>query len=255
MGIRGTLLIGLFVLAAGCGVNSQFVYKTGAPAAGGAKLPVKVAVLPFKDGTEDFTKRGSIFDPESLTYNLAKSGISGTITALTPDLWAKAFADEMAASGAFRSVRFIYSPSELLDEEFCIEGTVEKAYAAGAWTNPSEFALGLRGLRRTDNRLIWEKVVSREWKTPKTVYDGCGMGIQCMVDRSHAETNRVMQGMFAEAGADFAAAIGALSGGGTGGGGHRAVPAAAGGSAKPEASGPAAPDSVERTIKSILEGK
>ncbi|MBI5575584.1 MAG: hypothetical protein HY896_04395 [Deltaproteobacteria bacterium] len=253
--MRKTVLIGMLVLAAGCGVNSQFIYKAGAPAAEGVKHQVKVAVLPFKDGTEDFTKRGSVFDPKSLMYNLAKSGISGSITALTPELWAKSLADEMAASGAFRSVRFIYSPSELADEEFFIEGTVEKAYASGAWTTPNEFALALRALRKADKRLIWEKTVTRVWKNQPSLYDGCGIGIQCMVDRSHAYTNQVMQGMFAEAVADFAASVGALSRVGIEGGGQRGVPAAAGESTRPETSRPAARDSVEQTIRSILEGK
>lgn len=80
-------------MMAGCGVNSTFVYKPGAPAADRLMLPVKIAVLPFVDGTEDFTRRGSVFDGDSLAYNLAKAGWGGVITALTPELWAKAFAE------------------------------------------------------------------------------------------------------------------------------------------------------------------
>lgn len=138
------------VLLTGCVSNKNlageasgmtFVYQPNVPVVGGPKFPVKVAVLPFKDGTEDFTKRGSIFASETLFYNLAKSGISGMIPALTPDLWAKAFADEMAASGAFRAVRFVYTPSELVDEDLFIEGAVLKATATGGWVNPNEFVL------------------------------------------------------------------------------------------------------------------
>ncbi|HQT98653.1 MAG TPA: hypothetical protein PK416_12400, partial [Thermodesulfobacteriota bacterium] len=180
------------VLMAGCSLNSTFAYKPSAPSAGGAKLPVKIAVLPFKDGTEDFTKRGSTWAPESLTYNLAKAGIVGQITALTPELWAKAFADDMAASGAFRAVRFIYSPTEMVDEEFYIEGTLEKAYVAVALDEPNEFALGLRALRRADNRLVWEKEVTRAWNIQRTLYDGCGrVQNQCIVDLHHADISRV----------------------------------------------------------------
>ena len=73
----------VLLLMAGCGINSTFVYKPGAPAASGPKLPVKVAVLPFKDGTEDFTKRGGLFAKEGYTYNLAKSDIGDLITALS----------------------------------------------------------------------------------------------------------------------------------------------------------------------------
>ena len=211
---HAVLLLAILALMPGCGVNSTFVYKPSAPAAGGAKLPVKIAVLPFKDGTEDFTKRGGVLAPETLYYNLAKAGIGGQITALTPDLWAKAFADDMTASGAFRAVRFIYSPSELADEEFTIEGTVEKATISGAWVNPSEFAIGLRALRRADKKPVWEKEVSRAWKlNPATLYKGCGsLAIQCMVDRHHADANRVMREMFAEARADLVRTLASVSG-------------------------------------------
>jgi len=243
----------VLVLMAGCSVNSTFVYKPNAPAAGGQKLPVKVAVLPFKDGTEDFTKRGSEWNPDTLMFNLAKAGISGQITALTPDLWAKAFADDMAASGAFRAVRFVYSPSELVDEEFIIEGTVEMAYAAVTSVNPNEFAFGVRVLRKADNRLVREKKVTRAWNIQRTLYDGCGrVQNQCRADRHHADTNRVMREMFAEARADIVAT---LSENRAGEGGL--PPAASPGEAPQDkgTSSPPAPDSVEETIEKILKAK
>jgi len=199
------------LLVAGCSVNSTFVYKPGGPAVGGPKLPVKVAVLPFKDGTEDFTDRGSIFSGGS--YNLAKAGIAATMTPLTPELWAKSFAEELAASGSFRSARFLYSPSELTDEDFFVEGTLTKAYIGKLWDDGNEFAISLRALTRSDKRLVWEKQVTRAWKNTLALYKGCGgMAIQCMVDRHHADTNRVMQGMFAEARADLVATLASLSG-------------------------------------------
>jgi|GEM_PF-1456855 len=201
------------VVVTGCAGNTTFVYKTAAPTAGGPKLPVKVAVLTFKDGTEDFTRRGSVFAPESLLFNLAKAGIGGQTTALTPDLWAKAFADDMTASGSFQAVRFAYSLSELTDEEFYIEGTVVKASISGAWGIPSEFALGLRALRKADNRLIWQKEVSKVWANTPALYEGCGaMSVQCMVDRGHADMNRVMQGLFAESRADLVRTLASHSG-------------------------------------------
>jgi len=248
------------VLLAGCVSNrnldgkasdTTFVYKPNAPAEGGQKLPVKVAVLPFNDGTEDFTKRGSIWVAESLTYNLAKSGISGSITALTPDLWAKAFADDMTTSGAFRAARFIYSPSELVDEDFYIEGTVKKAYVAGSWTRPSEYVLGLHAVRRADNKPAWEKEVTRELFSRKSDFDGCGTSMQCMADRSHAAMNLVMQGMFAEARTDFMAALGSPPGNRSG---EDGLPPA-GEAWKDKATSPPAPESVEETIDKILKAK
>ncbi|MDD5763339.1 MAG: hypothetical protein PHP88_12655 [bacterium] len=233
-----------FLLMAGCSVNSTFVYKPGAPVVGGSKLPMKIAVLPFKDGTEDFTKRGSVFNPENLVYNIAKTGFGGQMTALTPEVWAKAFADDMAASGAFRAVRFMYSPTEMVDEEIYIEGTLEKAYAAAATTSPSEFALRLRALRRADNRLAWEKEVTRVWKTTGSIYGGCGIG-QCAIDRYHAALNEVIQGIFAEARADLVATLAGLSG------------SRAGEGSLPPAASPSAPasESPEQTIDRILKEK
>lgn len=243
----------VFISMAGCGVNSTFVYKPGPPEAGGAKLPVKIAVLPFKDGTEDFTQRGSEWNPDTLMFNLAKGGIGGTTTALTPDLWAKALADEMAASGAFRTVRFFYSQSEPVDEEFTIEGTVEKAYVVVTLLNPNEFALGLRALRRPDNKLVWEKEVTRAWKIQPTLYDGCGrVQNQCRADRLHAEMNRVMREMFAEARADLVRTLAALSGRGAG---EDGLPPATREATKPEPSKPPAPESTEETIERILKAK
>ncbi|MDD2900486.1 MAG: hypothetical protein PHI31_17470 [Desulfuromonadaceae bacterium] len=197
------LLLGVLVMA-GCATNSAFIYKPAVPVTEGLKLPISLAVLPFMDGTEDFTKRGSIFNPESLYYNLAKANIGGQVTSLTPDLWAKAFADDMASSGDFRSVRFVYGQSELSDEDFYIEGTLKKATVTASWALPNEFALSLQALQRADKRLIWEKDVMYSGKNTPAMYDGCGAtSIQCMQDRNHADVNRVMRGLFAEARADL----------------------------------------------------
>jgi hypothetical protein len=243
-------LVAVLLLAsfAGCASNTTFVYKPSAPAAGVRQLPLKLAVLPFKDATEDFTKRGNeLFDQENLMYNLAKAGIGSTVTALTPELWAKGFADELAASGEFRSAPFVYGASELTDEDFVVEGAVEKAIFSGTWAKPNEFALSLRALRRADNRPAWEKRVVRSWKTPPpgTLYDGCRMGSQCMVDRLHADLNKTMQGMFAEAREDLAATLSPLPGGPA----PAASPPAASPGPKP------APESVDETIEGILKGK
>jgi hypothetical protein len=200
---------------AGCASNTTFVYKPSAPSPGARKLPLRVAVLPFKDATEDFTKRGNeLFDQANLMYNLAKAGVGSTMTALTPELWAKALADDMAASGEFQSVVFMYSRSELKGEDIIVEGAVEKALFSGTWDKPNEFAISLRALRKTGDRPAWEKGVARVWKTPPPgiLYDGCRMGPQCMVDRLHADMNKTMQGMFAEARSDLGGTLASLSG-------------------------------------------
>ena len=135
---------------------------------------------------------------------------------------------------------------QLVDEDLFIEGTVLKATAAGAWVNPNEFALGLRALRRTDKIPVWEKEVSRAWKNTPDMYKGCGgFGIQCMVDRHHADTNRVMREMFAEARVDLVATLVSLSGSRPG----------EDGPPPPASPTPQAPDSMEQTIERILKGK
>jgi len=233
----------VLMLMGGCSVNTAFVYKSGAPASSGPRLSLKVAVLPFKDGTEDFTDRGSIFS--SGHYNLSKSGIPATMTAVTPELWAKSFAEDLAASGSFRTVRFVYSPSEFVDEDLIVEGTLKKAYLGKTFEDTNAFALSMSALTRSDKRLVWEKEVTKEWKIPKTIYDGCGMGIQCMTDRFHADTNRAMQGIFAEARADLMSTLAALSGSRAG---ENGLPPAASPTSQP-------PESVEGTIERILKGK
>ncbi|MHB9060790.1 MAG: hypothetical protein ACYC47_04755, partial [Desulfobacteria bacterium] len=88
-----------------------------------------------------------------------------------------------------------------------------------------------------------------------TLYDGCGrVQNQCRVDRHHADINRVMREMFAEARADLAATLAASSGSQAGEGGL--PPAASSGDARKdkEPSTPP-PESVERTIDRILKGK
>ena len=250
--------IGL-VLLAGCVSNKNlpakasgttFVYEPNARAAVGPKLPVKVAVLPFKDGTENFTTHGSVFAPDSFTINLVKAGIPGTSTALTPELWAKSFTADMTTSGAFRAVRFVYNRSELVDDDFFIEGTVERAYGTGSWDKPNEIALGFRAVRRADNRLVWEKEVTTGWIWMRP--GGCGGGHQCVVDQRYADVNNAMQALFAEARADLVATLASFSGSGAGEGG---LPAAAWEATRPETSTPPAQESTEQTIDRILKGK
>jgi hypothetical protein len=225
-------------LAAGCSVNSTFVFKPGPPEAVAAKSPRKLAVFPFADGTEDFTRRGKVFEPETLRWNLAKCGIDGQITALTPAFLAKSFAEDLSASARFRSVRFLHDASELADEDVRIEGTVEKATVSGAWNQPNDFVFRFRALRAADPLPVWEKTVIRSFASTPDVYAGCGeTDFQCRVDRGHAGLNVMLRGMFREAGQDLAAAL-ARGPGGTDGPGD----------GNPE------PDPVDETIEKILKG-
>ena len=243
-GMRDTLkrlLLGglLLLLAAGCSTTPTFVYKPGPPEAGVTRVPVKLAVLPFADGTEDFIRRGKVLEPETLRFNLAKSGIDGQINALTPAFFAKSFAEELAASGRFRSVRFLSTAAELVDEDYRIEGTVENATVSGAWNQPNDFVLHFRALRGEDRLPVWEKTVSRSFVNTPDLYAGCGtFDRQCQFDRGQARMNEVIRGIFLEARQDLLAYL-----------------ARDRGDINERPDRQASPESVDVTIESILQGK
>lgn len=225
------------LLFTGC-INKTFVYKPGVAVTSGTKLPVKVAVLPLKDGTENFTQRGGLFPME--VYNLAKDA-GPLINGLPPEYWSKALADEMAASGRFESVRFVYDRSELTDENYIVEGILEKVYLdVRTPDKPHEFALSLWAQRKADKRTTWERDIRKEFKSPTGIV--CITG-QCEIDRFHVVVNRAMQEMFAEAGKSFAETLAPLL------------------TSRDEAETPAlpkptdAPESVDKTIEGILKGQ
>lgn len=228
-------------MAAGCAVNSSFTYKPNTATPGGSKLAAKVAVLPFVDGTENFTKRGSALSDGK--YNLAKAGIAGSMDALTPELWGKSFADDLAASGSFQSARFVFAPSEVKDEGYSVDGTLKKVNFAATFDYANEILVSFRATRVSDRKVVWEKETGRVWKTPRNIYSGCSLGIQCMTDRMHGDWNKEMASIFAEARADLVGTLAGLSEGGAVGG------------AAPTAAGQPAGESVDRTIDRILKGK
>ena len=237
----------LMVSLAGCSVNEAFVFKPATHVPGVARLPVTIAVLPFKDGTEDFTRRGSFADKNiPLEYNLAKAGWKGRINALTPELWGKAFADDLASSEVFRSARFYYSPSELVDEDIIVHGTVEKATVVASGLSPEEFIIGFVAVRRADGRKVWSKEVTRKWKVPAHYADKCWGKPQCVADRYQANINRTMQGLFAEARLDLFNALSMDTGRGT----DSLLPVMGN-----ETSSHPVPGSVEQTIEQILRQK
>jgi len=224
---------GFLAVTAGCAVNSRLTYKPNPPAAGGPKLPVKVAVLPFTDGTENFTMRGSALGDGR--YNLAKAGMFKSMDALTPEFWGKAFADDLAASGSFRSVRFVFAPSEIGDEAYLVDGTLKKVYLAASLNYANEILVSFRATRISDGKVVWEKEIDKVWKTPMSVNTDCGLAIQCRIDGMHADWNKWIAAVFSEAREDLAGTLAGLAEGG--------------------AAGQAAGESVDRTIDRILKGK
>lgn len=244
---RIAIVAAAIALLAGC-ADTQFAYKPSPPAAGERGLPVKVAVVAFQDGTENFTRRGSFVGAGNpLAYNLAKAGWGSVISAVPPAVWAKGLADEMAASGRFESVRFLFGPQESTDETFLVEGTLRAATLCPV--EPNDFALALRALKKPDNRPVWEKEVKRVWKTPASINDDCGLSPQCFADRHREEVNRVMREMFAEAGENLAATLASR----VGTGGREGAPPSVGSPMPPTPEMESG--TVEETIEGILKAK
>jgi hypothetical protein len=195
---------------------SRYAYKpgaggapagaAGAPAgAVAAPLPLKVAVVAFEDGTGDFVKKGSFFS--GYEFNMAKGGINGSalntglaynVSALPANHWAKAFADDLAASGAFRSVRLVFGRAELGDEDVVIEGTLASATFRTKSGAPDEFLLHLKAERLPGKTVAWEGDIARNAPRPPGLTGGCIIG-SCVVERIHGYFGTVMRDMFSEA--------------------------------------------------------
>jgi hypothetical protein len=239
-----SLGVALIALAAGCSSGARpFVYKPNPPAGGGPKVPVGIAVLPFDDGTENFTERGTIMGRDTYT-NVAKAAEGEILQPLLPEFWGMSFADELAASGSFRSVRFVYAPSDFKVEEFFVGGILKKANLATRFNASNEILIVFRATRISDKKVVWEKELgSKAWKTSPTIRDGCSpWGNECVISVFRDEWNRGMAAVFAKARVDLLKTLASLEGG-TGG-----APGAG-------AAGKAAGESVETTIDRILQGK
>jgi len=208
--IKSALILALAAsILAGC--SSGLVYQRKAESSpGGPKLPVKVAVVAFEDGTREFTREGNMFG--GYVFNLARTDINGiwintgaafSVSSLPAVRWSKALAEDMSASGAFRSVKFIYSPSERTDEEIVVEGALTKAYYTTINGKPDEFFLHLKVRRMSDNVVLRESDVGSSAVRPRGLLTSCLTYGGCVVDRIHKYLNGVMQGIFAQARLDL----------------------------------------------------
>lgn len=241
--VRAAALAAL-LLGAGCTTVKPFTYRPAGPKAAAPALPARLAVLPFEDATEDYEKKGGYLEPETLWFNLARAGVPTVFEPVTAPLWAQAFARELGASGRFRSVRYCVDASEVQDEDYLVTGALLRADAAGGIMNANQYALRAVATRRRDGLKVWERAVART--DPSKRHDeACGtFGIDCQVEALHQDLRVVLAGMFEELGADLARA---LAGGPAGGG---AAPGP-----KPAATPAAGGETVDETIRKIMEGK
>jgi len=155
-------------------------------------------------------------------------------------VWSKFFAEEVAASGLFRSARLVFDPSEAQKEEIVISGTVLEAYFPFEGQLPSRLAVRLEARNKAGNSPFWEREISREVPFGKGFGEGCSpFSPRCGIDNFHGHHNRLLREIFREAARDLAALLAPR-----GGGGSPPPPAKAGGRT-----------SVDEVIEDILERK
>jgi hypothetical protein len=170
------------------------------------KFGLKVAVLAFEDGTEDFTKRGSPFG--GYEFNLARTGINGLaigsgaayeVSPMPPVFWARALAEDLSASGEFASARLVFSRSEIAGDDILVEGVLKHASMNNKpKQEPDRFSLHLRFSRLPDHALLWEGDVGRAVIRPQNLTRGCIAG-SCAIDRINGYLNDVMRAVFSDA--------------------------------------------------------
>ena len=215
------LLLLLLSASTLAGCSSGFVYQRKPdPVQNASKLPVKVAVVAFEDGTRNFTSEGNILSGH--VFNLARTDINSlslspvpvfsvsplfTVSSLPAANWSKALAEDMAASGTFRSVKFVFAPSEATDEEIVVEGALTKAYFTTIGDKPDEFVLHLKVRRMADNTVLREGDVGKIGVRPSGLTTTCLTYGGCVVGRINKYLNGVMQGIFADVRLDLVRAL------------------------------------------------
>ncbi|MFC1679765.1 hypothetical protein ACFL2T_06095 [Elusimicrobiota bacterium] len=154
------ILLLLAPLLIGCAPTFKY---TPNPALTDTKvLPLKVAVLAFKDGTEDFTNslRGA-FVPNG-KVNFARVGHGNVfLPPVPPPIMAKALADDLRASGALRAVDFLFDRNAPLEgADILIDGVVKDATF---FAHPGQGGWGIRmNLEVTAHKLpTKERILSR----------------------------------------------------------------------------------------------
>ncbi|PKN11334.1 MAG: hypothetical protein CVU69_13125 [Deltaproteobacteria bacterium HGW-Deltaproteobacteria-4] len=233
--MKRLLLAGLFLVLTGCGVNSTFSYRPNPSEEFTKTFPVKIAVLPFRDGTAENTRQDSSLRGY---VNLAKTGIDYGVAVFPPNRWGKAFADELAASAKFQAVRFVSDISEGDDDEIIVAGTVTKAdVPIPGGSDPVRFAVILNARIGRDKPPFWNKVVSRENSLGVGYALGCGLDRQCAIDQRHAHHNNLLREMFLEARVDLSETLSSRSG------------------SRGKESSAQTPESVDETIEFILKGQ
>lgn len=189
------VLAGLTALA---GCMPHIVYKPSSVVSEKQLFPLRVAVQPFKDGTEDPPASKKFLIPaifiRSVDHWNAARSMGSHPALLPPELWAKSLSTELRHQKLFTDVQYGQAAGEPAPD-IVIEGTLNKAEIENRVimlvifpiyvTGRQDYALSLRALRAGDRKLIWSGKVERS--IPK------------LQSTSGEPTAAVMQSMLVEA--------------------------------------------------------
>lgn len=168
---RMAALLALLTLG---GCVPHVVYKPSSLVSEKPVIPLRVAIQPFKDGTDDPPARKMILIPAIFLkskdyFNFAKP--MGNMPAILPaELWSKSLAAELHHSGYFTEAKF-GQDLETGAPDLLIEGTLLKAevenrivmivifpvYVAGS----QDYSFSLRVVRAGDRKILWSGKVER----------------------------------------------------------------------------------------------
>jgi hypothetical protein len=170
-GILIGVLAGVIALA---GCMPHVVYTPSSVVSEKPVLNLRIAVQPFKDGTEDPRPRKMFMIPaifmKSTDFFNAARPMGNYAAIVPPELWSKSMAAELRHQGLFTEVQHGQDTGEA-PPDILLEGTLKKAeleqriamvvifpvYIAGR----QDYAFSLRALRAGDRKVLWTGTVER----------------------------------------------------------------------------------------------
>jgi len=176
---KPVVILAAGLLLGGCSYDKQFVYKPNAAIAVRPEIPLSVAVFPFEDGTPEW-KQKNFMIPIGITVfhmrqNYAKMPYMYTDKEpfISPERWARDFARDLAASGAFGSVQYAEGGKDP-GGELIIKGKVLEALMGTRWVGVEiipfylsayyRYSATFQMIRRSDGKVLWERTIRRTHK-------------------------------------------------------------------------------------------
>ncbi len=154
------------VFLGGCASYKGFIYQPNPAISEKPLIPVQVAVLPFQDGTPEWNQDGSFCNmtkfPMILSLGEAFQDKDKMPPFIPPERWARDFAQELAASGAFSSVRYAEGGIDP-GADLLVQGKVLRALLHNGILGTSyDYSAEFRAVRALDGAVLWEKTIARK---------------------------------------------------------------------------------------------